>query len=257
MEEALIPKSNQVSTPIPMNEMSTYKQKENAICKLISDSGTPLGTGFFCQITIKYKTIKFLFTCNHVLDKLKIQIGSTIQLKHKGTIKIIEITKNRFVYTNEELDYTCIEIFDNENFDKYFKIDPDINCDNPFEEYKDDSIVIMQCPGVEDVLVTEGEIEEIKNNKNIIYSLSTDGGSSGSPIILSNRNLNIIGIHQGNINQNNKGVYFKIVLEDLEKQYLKFLENNSNIKTIGTYEDEGTILDNYYNKQFKKNNKKW
>ena len=113
----------------------------------------------------------------------------------------------------------------------------------------------MQCPGVEDVLVTEGEIEEIKNNKNIIYSLSTDGGSSGSPIILSNRNLNIIGIHQGNINQNNKGVYFKIILEDLEKQYLKFLENNSNIKTIGTYEDEGKIVDKYWN--IKKNNKKW
>ena len=47
MEECLIPKSNQVSTPIPMNEMRTYKQKENAICKLISDSETPLGTGFF------------------------------------------------------------------------------------------------------------------------------------------------------------------------------------------------------------------
>ena len=187
----------------------------------------------------------------------KIQIGSIIQLKHKGTIKIIEITKNRFVYTNEELDYTCIEIFDNENFDNYFTIDPDINCDNPFEQYKDDSIVIMQCPGDQDVSVAEGKIEEIKNNKNIIHSISTDNDSSGSPIILSNRNLNIIGIHQGNINQKNKGVYFKIVLEDLEKQYLKFLENDSTIKTIGTYEDEGKILDKYCDKQFKKNNKKW
>ena len=175
-----------------------------------------------------------------------------IQLKHKDTIKNIKITKNRFVCTNKELDYTCIEIFDNENFDKYFKIDPDINCDNPFEEYKDDSIVIMQCPGDQDVSVAEGKIEEIKNNKNIIYSLSTNDGSSGSPILLSNRNLNIIGIHQGNINQNNKGVYFKIILEE---QYLKFLENNSNIKTIGTYEDEGKIVDKYWN--IKKNNKKW
>ena len=257
MEDYHILECNQVSTPTPMNNIRRYQKKEDAICKLISDLGTPLGTGFFCQITIKYKTIKFLFTCNHVLDQSKIQIGSIIQLKHKGTIKIIEITKNRFVYTNEELDYTCIEIFDNENFDKYFKIDPDINCDNPFEEYKDDSIVIMQCPGVEDVLVTEGEIEEIKNNKNIIYSLSTDGGSSGSPIILSNRNLNIIGIHQGNINQNNQGVYFKIVLEDLEKQYLKFLENHIIVKPIGTYEYKGKIVDKYSKEQFNKNSQKW
>ena len=257
MEEDLIPESNQVSTPIPMNDMRTHEQKENRICKLISDSGTPLGTGFFCQTKIKNKTIKFLLTCNHVLGKSNIQIGSIIQLKDKDSTKNIQITNNRFVCSNEELDYTCIEIFDNENFDKYFKIDPDINCDNPFEEYKDDSIVIMQCPGVEDVLVTEGEIEKIKNNKNIIYSLSTDGGSSGSPIILSNRNLNIIGIHQGNINQNNKGVYFKIILEDLEKQYLKFLENYLIVKPIGTYEYEGKILDKYSKEQFNKNSQKW
>ena len=145
MEDYHILECNQVSTPTPMNNIRRYQKKEDAICKLISDLGTPLGTGFFCQITIKYKTIKFLFTCNHVLDQSKIQIGSTIQLKHKDTTNNIKITKNRFVCTNEELDYTCIEIFNDENFDDYFEIDP--NCDNPFEQYIDDSIVIMQSPG--------------------------------------------------------------------------------------------------------------
>ncbi len=72
--------------------MRRYVKKEDAICKLIADRGEPLGTGFFCQTTIKNKTIKFLFTCYHVLDKLKIQIGSTIQLKHQDTRKNIEIT---------------------------------------------------------------------------------------------------------------------------------------------------------------------
>ena len=257
MEEALIPKSNQVSTPIPMNEMRTYKQKENAICKLISDSGTPLGTGFFCQTKIKNKTIKFLLTCNHVLGKSKIQIGSIIQLKDKDSTKNIKITNNRFVCSNEELDYTCIEIFDNENFDNYFEIDPNINCDNPFEQYIDDSFAIMQSPGDEDVSVAKGKIEEIKNNKNIIHSVSTNDGSSGSPIILSTENLNVIGTHQTNFNDNNKGVNFKIVLEDLEKQYLKFLQNNSNIEAIGIYKYLGKIIDKYSMEQFQKNNEKW
>ncbi len=247
----------QVSTPTPMNNKRRYQKKEDAICELISDSGTSLGTGFFCQTTIQYKTIKFLFTCNHVLDKLKIQIGSTIQLKHKGTIKNIEITKNRFVCTNEELDYTCIEIFDNENFDNYFEIDPNINCDNPFEQYIDDSFAIIQSPGDEDVSVAKGKIEEIKNNKNIIHSVSTNDGSSGSPIILSTENLNVIGTHQTNFNDNNKGVNFKIVLEDLEKQYLKFLQNNSNIEAIGIYKYLGKIIDKYSMEQFQKNNGKW
>ena len=257
MEDYHILECNQVSTPTPMNNIRRYQKKEDAICKLISDSGTPLGTWFFCQTKIKYKTIKFLFTCNHVLDKLKIQIGSTIQLKHKDTIKKIKITKNRFVCTNDDLDYTCIEIFDNENFDNYFTIDPDINCDNPFEQYKDDLIVIMQFPGNKGVSVAEGKIINIIDNSTIIHSVSTDGGSSGSPIILSTRNLNIIGIHQGKFKDNNKGVYFKIVLEDLEKQYLQILENNSIIKPIGTSKYKGKILNKYSLEQYEKNNHKW
>ena len=180
-----------------------------------------------------------------------------IQLKHKGTIKNIKITKNRFVCTNEELDYTCIEIFDNENCDNYFKIDPNINCDNPFEQYIDDSFAIMQSPGDEDVSVAKGKIEEIKNNKNIIHYVSTSDGSSGSPIILSTGNLNVIGTYQTNFNDNNKGVYFKIVLEDLEKQYLKFFENYLIVKPIGTYEYEGKIVDKYSKEQFNKNSQKW
>ena len=126
MENYQILECNQVSTPTPINNTRRYEQKEDAICELISDSGTPLGTGFFCQTTIKNKTIKFLFTCNHVLDQSKIKIGSTIQLKHKDTTKNIKITKNRFVCTNEELDYTCIEIFYDKNFMKYFEIEKNI-----------------------------------------------------------------------------------------------------------------------------------
>jgi hypothetical protein len=254
MEKNYIPESNQISAPIPMNNIKRYLKKEDAICKFITNEGRPLGTGFFCQTTIKNNTIKFLFTCNHVLDKLKIQIDSRIQLKHQDTTKNIEITKNRFVCTNEELDYTCIEILDDDNFDNYFKIDSDIDCDNPFEQYKDDKIGILQCPGEEDVSIAEGKIVDIKNNSSIIHSVSTDLGSSGSPIILSTRNLNIIGIHLGKIEaKNNKGVYFKIVLEDLEKKYLRFLEN----KPIGTYEYERKILDKYSLEQYKKNNEKW
>ncbi len=37
------------------------------------------------------KTIKFLCTCNHVLEQLKMQIGSKIQLKHKDKLKNNEI----------------------------------------------------------------------------------------------------------------------------------------------------------------------
>ena len=61
--------------------------------------------------------MKFLFTNNHFLNESKIKIDSNIIIKDRNDIKI---TNNRFVCTNEELDYICIEIFDNENFKDYF-----------------------------------------------------------------------------------------------------------------------------------------
>ena len=100
------------------------------------------------------------------------------------------------MYTNVYLDFTCIEIFENENFKNYLEIDKSINCENPLEEYKNDLLVIMQCPGNEDVSYTEGRIIDFRNiNQRIIHSVSTKEGSSGSPIILSHRNLNVIGIY--------------------------------------------------------------
>ncbi len=224
MENYQILECNQVSTPTPINNTRRYEQKEDAICELISGSGTPLGTGFFCQTTINNKTMKFLFTCNHVLDKSKIKIDSTIQLKHKDTTKNIKITKNRFVCTNEELNYTCIEIFYNEEVDNYFQIDPNINCNNPNKAYKNELIAIMQYPGNKDLSIAEGKIIEIKENLKIYHSVPTMNGSAGSPIILTNKNLYIIGMHQGKSKDYKIGIYFKNVLEDLEKQYLKFVE---------------------------------
>ena len=111
----------------------------------------------------------------------------------------------------------------------------------------------MQYPGNKGLSIAEGKIIEFKNdNTNIIHSVSTDSGSSGSPIILSTRNLNIIGIHQGQSKSYNRGVYFRIVLEDIEKQYSNFIQ-----KPIGTYEYKGKNYDKYSLKQFEENNRKW
>ena len=221
-----IKENQQVSAPISGDDLKRYFKKEDAICKLI----TGLGTGFFCETKIKNKKMKFLFTCNHVLDEQKIKIGSKIQILHKNETKNIKIKNNTFVCTNEELDYTCIEIFDNENFNNYFKIDPEINCNDPNKEYKDDKLVIIQYPGNNNVSYAEGKIIEINDNLLIKHSVSTEHGSSGSPIILSNRNLNIIGIHQGSMEIYNRGVYIKNVLDDIEKQYLNKKTNLGNKK---------------------------
>ena len=143
----------------------------------------------------------------------KIKIGSNIKIKDKKDIKIIN---NIFVCTNQQLDYICIEIFDNENFEDYFIIVPDINCDNPFENYKDDLIVIMQYPGNKGLLIAEGKIIGFKNDKKILFILFLLNLVHLNLLLYYHRNLNIIGIHLEQLKDYNKGVYFKSVLEDIK-----------------------------------------
>ena len=188
--------SNNNNKPIPLNILQKCLEKKTAICKILSGKGTG-GTGFFCKLNLKNKSIIALLTNNHVLNKEQIKLGSKIEIEHNKEKKDIEITKNRFTCTNEEYDYTCIKIFKNENFNNYFEIDGNINTDNPNEQYKDQEIMMVQYPNLEEASFEKGKVNSIENNYQIFHTISTEGGSSGSPIILMSVSLKIIGIHCG------------------------------------------------------------
>ena len=95
------------------------------------------GSGFFCKID-KFPIKYALFTNNHVLNESNIEIGSIIHFEYlefqksllnssyKSSKKEIKITQNRKVFTNKELDYTCIELFESDGIKDYFKISPKI-----------------------------------------------------------------------------------------------------------------------------------
>ena len=208
---------NTLSKPIKIKNLKRYLKKEDAICKLITGSGT----GFFCKSIVNDRTMKGLFTNNHVLKEDLIKENSIIELRHNDEIKEIKITSNRFKYTNVKLDYTCIEIFDNEDYNNYFEIDDNINCQNPNVQYGNELGVIYQFPNEKDLSCGEGLIEGIKNANNtniIIHKITTDFGSSGSPIFLSN-NLKVIGIHcRRKDKDTNIGIYFKNILSDIENK---------------------------------------
>jgi len=89
------------------------------------------GSGFFCKIDnfiIKYA----LFTSNHILNKSNIKYGNTISFEclelqksifsstYNTIKKEIKITGKRQVFTNKELDYTCIELFESDGIIDYF-----------------------------------------------------------------------------------------------------------------------------------------
>ena len=207
-------------------------QMKNSICKI---EGKEIGTGFFCELDnlpIKYG----LFTNNHVLDESNIKIGEIINIDYLTEYKDIEITKNRKVFTNKSLDYTCIEIFKSDNIKHFFKIDSKLINNKQYLNGND--IYILQYPYDNDISFSWGKILSINNNK-ICHNASTKEGASGSPIIRRNHFNYIIGIHFGGNKQNkyNLGTVFDSILDDLKKNtnICKYEINKNAINFLNEY----------------------
>ena len=119
---------------------------------------------------------------------------------------------------------------------------------------------MIQYPGGDDVSFAEGYINQIKD-KNILYTMNTEYGSSGSPLILDTRNLKIIGIHYSrtsNDNDEKKAIFMKYIINDIEKQLKnnnnKFINNNNYNNNINNLNDNNNNKTMYNIPTTKKNN---
>ena len=146
-------------TAISKEEIIKLFDYEKSMCKIYCECiknnklSEGMGTGFFCELN-KFPIKYCLFTNNHVLNN--IEIGNAIELEclvHKNknvnspynkVKKQIKITPFRRVFTNEKLDYTCIELFESDGIMDFFKIDPNIFQNK--ESLKDNDIFVLQYP---------------------------------------------------------------------------------------------------------------
>jgi len=112
--------------------------------------------------------------------------------------KEMKITEKRRVYTNKELDYTCIELFESDGIQDFFEIEPDLFIYDIKDILEGNDIFILQFPGGNDLSFSLGKIKSIKG-KIIAHNASTEGGSSGSPIIRRTGKNNVIGLDISNI----------------------------------------------------------
>ncbi len=191
------------------------KKSNAATCKIISESenGTPLhGTGFFCIIPYLGKV---LFTNNHVLNKNSINEGEIIKCRYKNELKKFEI-KNRRCYTNEDLDYTCIQILDEDKIEDFFEIENENS--NNSKEYNGEDIALPQYPKGGPLKINAGCLVKIEGNQ-IFHYVTTFKGSSGSPILLLLREYKLIGIHCATSEKlkMNRGIKIKDILDDIKK----------------------------------------
>jgi len=107
--------------PIEKDEIFNLFKMEKSMCKIFYENKKGekcQGSGFFCEFNFNFPIKYALFTNNHVLNELNIEIGKTIHFEcleksffgssYNIVQKEIKITDKRKVFTNNELDYTCI-----------------------------------------------------------------------------------------------------------------------------------------------------
>ena len=225
--------------PIKKNEILELFKMEKSMCKTESTNTNgekKIGSGFFCKLNDNIISFKYaLFTNNHVLDRSSIDIGKTIKFEYLELQKFlfnttsyinkkeIKITDERRIYTNEDLDYTCIELLESDGIKDFFEIEPDLFKYDINEILKDNEIFILQFPGGDDLSFSHGIIKSIKDNI-IIHNASTKEGSSGSPIIRRTDKNYVIGLHFGGKKNKGKDKYLYnlatniiYILDDIKK----------------------------------------
>ena len=208
--------------PITLDGLDTIAdQMKHSVCRILRTGN--FGTGFFCKLPYKSTLLPFLLTNNHVLDYdyLKNNNNIKISLNNKKELKNIKIDEKRIVITNQDLDFTLIEIKpnqDNIDISKCLELEENINVDKQFlcEIYLKKSAYIIHYPKDDNVVISYGLLSGI-NEQNILHLCSTDDGSSGGPI-MSLKDFKVIGIHYGYKAQKyNIGTFIKSIITELNK----------------------------------------
>ena len=240
------------------------EQMEKYICKI--KIGQEQGTGFFCKIPFPDKNhmLTVFITNNHVINEqtLNNKDEKILYMINKDS-KYKEINKlgKRMTYTNKEYDVTIIEIIEDDEIKEYLELDEKIideiiSNNNQNDKYIDETIYIIQYPKGE-LSVSNGLLLNISadNKYDFVHRCSTDGGSSGSPIL--NLKNKLIGIHKETDNNNkNKGTFLNFPIKEFIKiyynEYKNNKTNNKNIIDDGIEDIKNEIL-NEDNKKYNKN----
>ena len=167
---------------------------KSSICEIDIPNG--FGSGFFCKIPYTEDNNHFipvLITCNHVLSKYIIKNNINIILD--GQTKIISL-KQRKIWTDEKIDFTCIEIkVKQDKINSFFNLE-----DNVFtnDNYLNQNVIVYGInKNGRKLAFSNGKIKNRKDSK-FAYTCNTYSGCSGGCIVNQYNNC-VIGIRKGEI----------------------------------------------------------
>ena len=197
-------------------------QMKYCICKIYSPKGA--GTGFFTKIPFNKGDLHVLITNYHVLTKDDI-LNKNISYylgNNKNNKKDIFIDEHRKIFECEKLDIIIIEIKDKDNIkNNYLELD--------LKEHKylysEKTIYILGYPvSKENISVSYGLLKNVTDEDQKLRHLSnTEGGSSGSPILLLNSGQ-VIAVHTEGSKTHNLGSFIIDIIKKFNEEY--HLNNN-------------------------------
>ena len=216
--------------PIAFLEQGLTIAKSVAFIKVTSKNGT--GTGFMIAPDL-------LITCNHVVPQADLLSTTLFRFNYEENFKGEAKSPSEYrakpegiFYTNEDLDYTVIQLKDIANHNwAWLPLKPQ-------HVRKGERANIIQHPAgrAKEISLQNNFIEY--TGKNIVqYVTSTQPGSSGSPVL--NDNWEVIAVHHsgGNITEptikrryfRNEGTLVNKILADLPREILAMVETTTNI----------------------------
>lgn len=219
------------TAPVPLNILQDVS---NAVCKV--EVGNDTGTGFLGMFaTSAGSLVHGLFTSNHILSEHRLADDQTFEIKFDavrvGTpanqypfVQTIKTT-GLFRFTCPILDATFIK-FEDEYMQcltsvgcKFLKID--IN--SKWEGTKDIPVFVFQHPRGDEIHCAGGIFLQY-HGFDMFHSISTDYGSSGSPITIQDGQ--VIGLHKAQSVHKGKGYNVAVAMKAVIKAVLSHFSTN-------------------------------
>ena len=193
----------------------------NAVCEICLSNG--FGSGFFCKIPYTQNNnllLPVLLTNNHVLSEDALE--NDIKIKINGEAKFISL-KGRKKWTNKEMDFTCIEIKEEEdNIHTFFNLDDKVLDKNSSNEcYLNQKVFLFAINQNDKEIGFSNGV--IKKNQDGFFAHTCNSfpGCSGGCIV-NQFNNNVIGIHRAEIVTGDKkavnaGIYINNVINRIKQ----------------------------------------
>ena len=228
-------------------QMLEYINKAKySTCQIFMDDNNDnlYGSGFFCRIPYTENNnnlLNVLLTCEHVLKKDIVYSKKDIRIKVNDSIKNISLSKKRKKWSSEELDYSCIEILDDDGIDDYYQLDDIILK----KDYSNDLYLNNMKSHIIIFAIMKNKrrghsIGLIKNKKDHLFAhnCNTYPGCSGGAIVNKNNNC-IIGLHRGEIENLEKvincGIFIKNIIDNIKHIKHKDIKKIYRLSFVGDY----------------------